>query len=215
MSPTENADDPRRNTGNAAHRFVLLDRDGVINRDSPNFIKSWDEFEFIPGSLQALRRLNQTGHSVIVVTNQSGVARGLIAPQILESMHCNLKAAAAAAGGHILDIFACPHGPHEGCRCRKPGVGLVEQARRRHPFDPARAVMVGDSLRDIQCGLRAGCAGTVLVRTGKGEAALAALKETDLRVDHCAENLREAVEWIIRHPPGDTKTSTSGRASAL
>jgi len=196
-------------------RIVLLDRDGVINRDSPDFIKSWEEFEFIPGSLEALRRLNETGHAVIVVTNQSGVARGLIAPETLETMHRNLKAAAAAAGGRILDIFYCPHGPHEACRCRKPAVGLVEQARRRYSFDPARSVLVGDSLRDIRCGLRAGCAGTVLVRTGKGEAALAAMAETNLRIDHCADDLREAVEWIIRHFPAATETQGSGLAKPL
>jgi D-glycero-D-manno-heptose 1,7-bisphosphate phosphatase len=177
---------------------VFLDRDGVINRDSADFIKSWDEFEWIPGSRKALRLLHETGHSVILVTNQSGVGRGLISPDALETMHRNLKLAAAEAGGAIRDIFFCPHHPESGCRCRKPSVGLVEQACRRYRIDLAASVLVGDSLRDIECGLRAGCGRTVLVRTGKGAAALTALDESGLRVDYCAADLLEAAEWIIR-----------------
>lgn len=182
-------------------RVVLLDRDGVINQDSPNFIKSWDEFEFIPGSLEALRRLHETGHIVIVLTNQSGVGRGLITVEALETMHRNLKAAAAEAGGNILAIFSCRHHPQDGCRCRKPDIGLVEQARRRYRIDLQRTVLVGDSVRDIECGLRAGCGQTVLVRTGKGAAAQGLLARSKLRVDYCARDLREAAEWIIKNPP--------------
>lgn len=195
-------------------QVVFLDRDGVINRDSADFIKSWEEFEWLPGSRKALRLLHETGHSVILVTNQSGVGRGLISPDALEIMHHNLKIAAAEAGGAIQDIFFCPHHPESGCRCRKPSVGLVEQACRRYRIDLADSVLVGDSLRDIECGLRAGCGRTVLVRTGKGAAALTALAESGLRVDYCAADLLAAAEWMIRQrrrdpaPPGRSPGKT-------
>lgn len=195
------------NARECLQRVVFLDRDGVINRDSPDFIKSWAEFEFIPGSLEALRRLYETGHSLVLVTNQSGVGRGLIPPQALADIHRNLKTAAAEAGACIREIFYCPHRPEEGCRCRKPAAGLVEQACRRYRIDLGASVLVGDSLRDIECGLRAGCGRTVLVRTGKGEASLAALAASRLRVDYCAADLREAAEWMIRKPPSPRNRS--------
>ena len=112
-------------------RVVFLDRDGVINEDSPEYIKSWAEFRFISGSIEALRQLNANGFKAIVITNQSAVNRGLIPEPVLREMHDNMRQAVEKAGGFIADIFYCPHRPDEECACRKPKPGLIRQAQRR------------------------------------------------------------------------------------
>jgi D-glycero-D-manno-heptose 1,7-bisphosphate phosphatase len=152
-------------------KVVFLDRDGVINRDSPDYIKSWREFEFLPGSLAALALLSRAGYQPIVITNQSAIRRGLVPLVVLEEMHRRMLSAIEAAGGHILDIFFCPHRPDEGCVCRKPRPGMILQAQARHGIDLAAAFMIGDSAKDILCGRNAGCGTNILVLTGNGPAA--------------------------------------------
>jgi D-glycero-D-manno-heptose 1,7-bisphosphate phosphatase len=176
---------------------VFLDRDGVINRDSPDYIKGIAEFVFLPGSLEALRRLSRDGFLVIVVTNQSAVNRGLITPAGLERLHAHLRAGVAAAGGRIDDILFCPHRPGEGCVCRKPEPGLLLEAQLRHGVDFRRSVMVGDSARDILCARAAGCRYTVLVNTGNGHDAAAQLLRLGIRPDHRSADLRQAARWIV------------------
>ena len=178
-------------------RVVFLDRDGVINRDSPDYIKSWDEFEFLPGSLEAIARLNRHGATCIVITNQSAVNRGLISRPGLERMHQRMRAAVRAAGGLITDIFYCPHTPLEGCECRKPKPGLIRQACRAYPIDLPSAVMVGDSLRDIECGRNAGCGRTVLISGSPGTAAGRRPARDRQAADFEAESLGQGVEWIL------------------
>ncbi len=177
-------------------RAVFIDRDGVINRDSPDFIKSWDEVDFLPGSRRAIRELTAAGHAIIVVTNQSGVGRGLLTLETLSEIHRRMRAAVREAGGEIRDIRFCPHRPGEGCDCRKPLPGLIHSAARDHGIDPSRAWMVGDSVRDIRCGQAAGCR-TVLVRTGNGRDAERTLAEAGPPPTRIAEGLPEAVEYII------------------
>ena len=150
-------------------RLVLLDRDGVINEDSEQFIKSPEEWQPIPGSLEAIARLNQAGYRVVVVTNQSGIARGLFDPVMLDRIHRKMHAALAAAGGKIDAVFFCPHGPRDGCRCRKPRPGLFEDVARRLNISLHDVYAVGDALRDLEAARAAG-ARPVLVRTGKGSA---------------------------------------------
>jgi len=176
---------------------VFLDRDGVINRDSPDYVKGWDEFVFLPGSLDALRRLTEAGHRLVVVTNQSGVGRGLIPPPALADMHRRMTAAVARAGGRLLDVLHCPHLPSAGCPCRKPRPGLVAEACRRHGLDPAAAVMVGDRAKDVLCGRRAGCGATVLVAAGDAAAELAETARQGTAPDHVAPDLAGAAEWIL------------------
>jgi D-glycero-D-manno-heptose 1,7-bisphosphate phosphatase len=176
---------------------VFLDRDGVINEDSPDYIKSWEEFRFIPGSLEAIAEFSRRGYRVLVVSNQSGVGRGLIPATTLEQMHENLAAASEAAGGHIDGFFFCPHRPEENCPCRKPRTGLILQACQRHGIDLSCAAMVGDSAKDIITARRAGCALAVLVRTGDIATAQAALSAEGIRPDHVADNLKTAAEWIV------------------
>ena len=176
---------------------VFLDRDGVINRDSDQYIKCWAEFEFLPGSLEALARLTAAGLHLVVVTNQSAVGRGLIELEGLEEIHRRMTRAVEAAGGRLLDILFCPHRPDAGCDCRKPATGMIVEACRRHGLDPARAVMVGDRAKDIRCGRDAGCRGTVLVGTEGRSSAWAELARWGIVPDRVAPDLDAACGWII------------------
>ena len=178
--------------------MVFLDRDGVINRDSPDYIKNWDEFEFLPGSLEALRLLSEAGFHLILITNQSMIRRGMVPLDVLEHIHRQLKAAVAAAGGKLLDVFFCPHRPDENCDCRKPRPGLIQQACRQYGIDPAASVMIGDSAKDILCGRNAGCGGTILVRTGNGARAEKEISDLQVRPNFVAEDLLDAARYILR-----------------
>lgn len=153
-------------------KLVILDRDGVINEDSDAYVKSADEFIFIPGSLEAIARLNHAGWRVAVATNQSGLARGYFDLDALNQMHGKLKRALAAVGGQVELIAFCPHGPKHACRCRKPNPGLLLEIADRLGTDLSGVPAIGDSLRDIQAA-HAVDARPILVRTGKGERTLA------------------------------------------
>lgn len=149
---------------------VILDRDGVINEDSADYIKTPEEWHPIAGSLDAIARLSSV-FPVYVATNQAGVGRGILTFSALMAINDKMESAVSAAGGLITDIAFCPHHPDDNCRCRKPAPGLLLDLARRHGFDPARAIFIGDSMRDIEAARAAGCqAGLVL--TGHGEATL-------------------------------------------
>ena len=148
--------------------LIILDRDGVINEDSDDYIKSPEEWVPIPGSLEAIARLTRAGYRIAVATNQSGVARGLFDGDTLQRIHDKMRGAVAAAGGEIAAIFFCPHGPDDGCACRKPQPGLLRDIAAHFHVDLSGVPAVGDSLRDIQAAQAVG-AWPILVRTGKGE----------------------------------------------
>lgn len=175
--------------------LIILDRDGVINKESIAFIKSPAEWIPIPGSLAAIAKLNAAGHTVVVATNQSGVARGLYSLDMLDKIHQKMQNELAKEGGHIDAIFFCPHGPDDNCDCRKPKSGLFKQIAERYPIDFKNAIAVGDSLRDIQAAQAANCK-AVLVETGNGKQTL--LENPNLRkmIDIYA-NLAGFVKKII------------------
>jgi len=150
-------------------KLVILDRDGTINQDRDDYVKSPDEWVPLPGSLEAIARLNHAGWRVVVASNQSGLGRGLFDVATLNAMHAKFYKLLSAAGGRVDAVFYCPHGPEEACQCRKPQPGLFEQIRDRYGMDLKGVPTVGDSLRDVQAGAAAGC-DTHLVLTGKGEA---------------------------------------------
>jgi D-glycero-D-manno-heptose 1,7-bisphosphate phosphatase len=179
-------------------KVVFLDRDGVINYDSPQYIKSRSEFKFIPGSIEAVTELTLNGFISIVISNQSALSRKLISPKELENIHIMMKKAIASAGGRIMDIFFCPHMPDDGCECRKPEPGLIFRAQRIYNITLAETVMVGDSTKDIECARNAGCGTAVLVKSGNDPDAENALKRKGIFPDHVAQNLREAAKWIIK-----------------
>lgn len=147
-------------------KLVILDRDGTINEDSADFVKSPSEWEPLPGALQAIARLNHAGWHVVVATNQSGLGRGLFDVASLNAMHAKMHTMLAAVGGRVDAIFYCPHAPDEGCRCRKPEPGLFEQIGERYGMDLQGVPAVGDAPRDLVAAVAAGCA-PHLVLTGK------------------------------------------------
>jgi len=179
------------------NKTIFLDRDGVINVDSPSYIKSWDEFSFIPGSLEALRILNEKGFDVILITNQSIINRGMIPKNALEQIFLMMNSEIESSGGKITDIFFCPHTPEEECACRKPLPGLIQKAQEKYEIELFESVMVGDSAKDIQCARNAGCGTSILVKTGNGTEARETLLQESIYPDHIADNLLDAVKWIL------------------
>lgn len=149
--------------------IVILDRDGVINEDSTDFIKSVDEFFPIPGSLEAIAKLSQAGWKVFVVSNQSGISRGLLTASTLNRIHGHLLESVQRLGGQIEAILFCPHGPDDRCLCRKPFPGLLESLADRSGLALNGAILVGDALRDLEAA-KAMNLQPVLVETGKGGA---------------------------------------------
>lgn len=150
-------------------KLVILDRDGVINQDSPAYIKSPGEWKPIPGSLEAIALLSQAGYRVLVATNQSGVGRGLFEMSTLNAIHDKMHRALGLAGGRVDGIFYCPHAQDAGCDCRKPKPGLLEEIARRFGVSLEGVPVIGDSLRDLQAAAAVG-AQPILVLTGKGKA---------------------------------------------
>ena len=183
------------------NNVIFLDRDGTINQDSADYIKGWSEFAFIPRSIEAIRDLTAAGKEIIVITNQSAIPRKLIAPQELDHIHANMKAAVESGGGKISDVFFCPHLPEDGCDCRKPQPGLIYQAQRKYDIDLSTAVMIGDSVRDIECADNSGCGHALLVETGNGKDAAAVTTEMGLRTDYVARDLYDAAQWILNNLP--------------
>ena len=154
-----------------AARLIVLDRDGVINHDSDQFIKSPEEWRPIPGSLEAIARLHHAGYRVVVATNQSGVGRGLYDMATLNAIHEKMHKAVTLAGGRLDAIFFCPHAADSRCECRKPRAGMLHEIGKRFNVDLAGVPCVGDGLRDLQAAETVG-AQPMLVLTGKGERTL-------------------------------------------
>lgn len=152
---------------------MLLDRDGVLNRKRPRaeYVRSWAEWEWLPGALEALRAFRSAGWRVAVITNQAGVARGALTGQDLEAIHARMRAEAEQAGGRIEAVYACTHGWDEGCDCRKPAPGMIFEAQREWTLDLSRTWFLGDDDRDAEAAARAGCR---FLRIGEGLPLLAA-----------------------------------------
>ena len=138
-------------------RYVLLDRDGVINQERTDYVKSAAEFTILPGALEAIARITQSGRPVIVVTNQSAIAQGLVSRETVDHIHEVLSDAVRAAGGNITAFMICPHGRSDGCGCRKPAPGLFFRARDELGVELSHAVAVGDQASDLEAASAAGC----------------------------------------------------------
>ena len=148
-------------------KLIILDRDGTINEDRDDFVKSPEEWVPLPGALEAIARLNHAGWHTVIATNQSGLGRGTFDMATFNAMHTKMNQMLAKQGGRIDAVFFCPHGPSEGCRCRKPLPGLFEMIAERYGVELTDVPLVGDSLRDLEAGTAVGCQ-PHLVRTGKG-----------------------------------------------
>ena len=177
-------------------KLIILDRDGVINKDSDAYIKSPEEFIPLPGSLEAIARLKQAGYTIAVATNQSGIARGYYDETTLAAMHDKLGHLLDEKGGGIDYIAYCPHGPDDNCTCRKPLPGLLYEIRDHFKVDLTDVPMIGDSLRDIQAARTVG-GYPILVKTGKGERTLATTESDALNDVPVYPNLAAAVEAIL------------------
>ena len=154
---------------------VFLDRDGVINENRPDHVKSWREFRFLPGVRGALARLARADLQVFIVSNQAAINRGLLTREAVDAINMRMKEEIERAGGRVDAIACCPHRPEEGCYCRKPQPGLLLSLAKVYGVELRRAAVIGDALTDIEAGLAAGC-NAILVRTGRGneQAAIAA-----------------------------------------
>lgn len=185
-------------------KVVVLDRDGVINEDSDEFVKTLDEWIPIDGSIEAIARLYAHGFTIAVATNQSGIGRGLISEDALEAMHEKLLELVREAGGYIATIVYCPHKPDDYCDCRKPQSGLFDQIANTIGCDLEGAWTIGDSLRDLQAGVARGCT-PILVRTGKGANTEMKLEEDNSEFENLEifDNLDQAADYLIQQTPAD------------
>lgn len=183
---------------------VFFDRDGTLI-DDVGYMKSPEDVRVIPGTGNAIHALNERGVLVVVISNQSGVARGLLSEDDLLSIHTRIQDALAQGGGRVDRIYYCPHHPTEGnppyriaCSCRKPGTGMLQQAVSEFSIGLQRSYVVGDKTSDIRAGIAAG-ARTVLVLTGYGPAALEECRANGIRPDAVCPSVVEAVEYILEH----------------
>ncbi len=178
-------------------RAVLLDRDGVINFDSPEYILSPEQWRPIPGSMEAIARLCRAGLAVAIVSNQSALGRGMIDLDTFNAIHESMLRAIRQAGGRLQGVAYCPHAPDDDCPCRKPRPGLLHQALRQCHAKPQEAVMIGDSLRDVRAALAANVR-PILVRSGYGDATEIATSAHRLDATiPVYDNLAEAVDALL------------------
>jgi len=173
---------------------VFLDRDGVLNADRVDFVKSVEELILLPGAVEAVVRLNQAGFAVVVVSNQSCIGQGLLSWEALQAITDCLQHHICQAGGEVLQFYYCPHTAKDRCDCRKPQPGMLLQAAQDWHLDTSRSFMVGDTLRDIAAGKKVGCH-TALVLSGATTPDM--VNVFDPKPDHIAENLAAAADWIL------------------
>ena len=177
------------------NKIIILDRDGVINEDSDAYIKTPDEWLPISGSLEAISLLHGAGFHVVVATNQSGLARGLFDEFALARIHQKMSDFVEAEGGQLAGVFYCPHGPDDGCSCRKPKTGLLESIQSEFDIPLTGCYLIGDSLRDLQAASAAGLS-PILVRTGKGGKTEAQLSESGYSSVPVFDDLLSAVRGL-------------------
>jgi D-glycero-D-manno-heptose 1,7-bisphosphate phosphatase len=182
---------------------IFLDRDGTINRERADYVKTWQEYEWLPGALSALAALAKLEVPILVVTNQSVVGRGILAAGALQAIHAQARAEALAAGGRLDDFLICPHAPADLCACRKPKPGLLLEAAARYNLDLRRCVFVGDSITDMQAAVAAGCA-WLLVRTGRQGATLDAVLAAMLAEPHIGLPARDETDNVLGSTAGST-----------
>jgi histidinol-phosphate phosphatase family protein len=182
------------------NRAIFLDRDGVINEDRDDYVKSWEEVHFIKGARQAIKMIHQAGIPIIVITNQAAIGRGIISEADLSDIHTRMQGAIKKGGGSISHFYYCPHHPDDQCHCRKPRCGLLKRAARDLNLNLADCFFVGDTLKDVHAGRRAGCR-TVLVQTGQGEKTLQKILagQTTITPDWVCEDLASATPLMLNY----------------
>lgn len=177
-------------------RAVFLDRDGVINKNRSDNVRTWEEFVFEQGALEALACLGETDFCVIVISNQSGIGRGHMTQATVDQIHRRMSREVALAKGRIDRVYYCPHTPEDQCSCRKPSPELLWRAGDEFSLDLGGSYFVGDWVDDIRAARGAGVI-PILVRTGRGQMALAEMQRLEMPLPGIFDNLRAAVEWIL------------------
>lgn len=182
-------------------KAIFLDRDGVINRDpgSGDYIKSWKEFQFLPGVIEAIKKLNKNGYEIFVISNQAGVSKGLFSQDDLDEITENMLREIESRGGKIRSVSYCTHRPDEKCACRKPNTGMIKKATEGLDINFKETYFVGDSRRDVEAGRNIGCR-TILLLTGKENPE--DVKNWKEKPYFIKNNLMEAVEWVLREEQG-------------
>jgi D-glycero-D-manno-heptose 1,7-bisphosphate phosphatase len=176
----------------------LIDRDGILNEDRGyEYVKRWEEFEFIPGVLEALAQIHRLGMPVAVVTNQSCIGKDLVSAEEVDRIHARMLEEVERSGGRIEKVYLCPHLDEDQCECRKPKPGLIRRACTELNLDPARSFFAGDSARDIKAGRAAGVA-TILVQTGKGVEELPRARAAHLEPDYVFDSLAQTADFLAR-----------------
>ena len=185
------------------NKAVFLDRDGTINEDI-GYLNHPSQLKLLPKSAEAIKLLNEAGFKIITISNQSGVARGILTEDMLQTIDKKLQKEVLKGGGYIDGMYYCPHHPEHGvypykleCECRKPHNGLIKKASKEYGIDTKISYMVGDKLSDIETGKKSGTK-TILVLTGKGKKASESKEIKELEPDHIAKNLYDAVKWILK-----------------
>ena len=174
-------------------KVVFLDRDGIISRDSPNHIKSWEEFHFLPNSKKGIKQLNNHKFHIILITNQSVIARGMVTKEELQNIHNKMKKEIEEYGGKIDKIYYCPHHPDDGCNCRKPKPGMILKAAEENNINTRKSYMIGDRMMDIEVGKAVGSK-TILIPSESG---LKELRQSISKPDYIAKDLLDASKWLI------------------
>jgi len=178
-------------------KAIFLDRDGVICENSDGYVRSWEEFVWIPGAKKALSRLNSNGYITVVITNQSAAGRGIVSRQTVEEIHQRMEKEITQAGGKVEKIYYCSHKPEDGCNCRKPEPGLLLAAAKDFQLDFKTSYFIGDAITDIEMGHKVGCK-TIMVKTGKGLGWLANRAHWKTKPDYMASDLSGAVDLILK-----------------
>jgi len=178
-------------------RAVFLDRDGVINENlDSNYVKSWDEFRFLPRSKEAIKALSDAGLNVIIITNQACIGKGIVSAHIVERINTNMMDEIMQFGGKVRALYYCPHIAEDNCECRKPKSGMLIRASQDFDISLPDSYLVGDDIKDILAGKNVGCK-VILVKTGKGTKSVEQLSKLKVKPDHIVPNLFEASQIIL------------------
>ncbi|MFH1853840.1 MAG: D-glycero-beta-D-manno-heptose 1,7-bisphosphate 7-phosphatase [Candidatus Omnitrophota bacterium] len=182
-------------------KAIFLDRDGVINRDPGfgDYIKSWDEFEFLPDAIESIKKLNKNGYEIFVISNQAGVGKGLYSQEALGEITKNMLGEIESQGGKIRSVMYCTHRTDAGCDCRKPKTGMIKKVTKGLDIDFKNTYFIGDSRLDVGAGKNMGCK-TILLLTGKED--IETVNDWPYKPDFIKKDLKEAVKWVLKDERG-------------
>jgi len=179
-------------------KVIFLDRDGVIIENRPHYVTSWHEVKFIDGSIEAIAALTKAAYQIFIITNQSGINRGIIPLQTANEISQRINKTIQQNGGRITDVFMCPHTPEDNCNCRKPKPGLLLAARDKYKINLQSSILIGDALTDLQAGINAGVGRVILVKTGRGQKEEQKVRVSNIKYFEIFNSLLEATNAILQ-----------------